>query len=194
MAKKSGGLFRKQALDRLSSPDQLDQLMQIVSPRSWLILVGLAALLVLCVAWSLLGTITTTVDAPGVLSDDGTVRLYLSPAEAARLQAGMSVRVTMTNVRPQEYGYLVGRVVEVGAVPIDAERLLEQVGNRTLTEALVAEGDPVEVKVRLTLSSTISGYAWTSSAGPEFELVAGTPCFGQVTLEEKRPISIILPV
>ena len=35
-------IFRKAALTRLASPDQLDQLMQVTSPRSWIALAGFA--------------------------------------------------------------------------------------------------------------------------------------------------------
>ena len=38
-------IFRKVALERLSSPEQLDQLMQVTSPKGWLALAGLGALL-----------------------------------------------------------------------------------------------------------------------------------------------------
>ena len=48
-------IFRKEALERLSSPEQLDQLMKIVTPRSWLPLVTLGGLLGMGLLWSFFG-------------------------------------------------------------------------------------------------------------------------------------------
>ena len=38
-------IFRQAALDRLSSPEQLDQLMQVTTPKSWMALVAFIVLL-----------------------------------------------------------------------------------------------------------------------------------------------------
>ncbi|MEY4095680.1 MAG: hypothetical protein RLZZ53_2879, partial [Acidobacteriota bacterium] len=42
MAGRSEKIFRKVALDRLASPEQLDLLMEVTSPRSWIALVAVA--------------------------------------------------------------------------------------------------------------------------------------------------------
>jgi hypothetical protein len=60
-------IFRKSALDRLASPEQLDQLMQVTSPRAWIALAGLGLLLLMALLWGLLGSVSTTVAAQGVL-------------------------------------------------------------------------------------------------------------------------------
>ena len=40
------GLFRKEALARISSPEQMDDYMQVASPRLWMILSAIIALLI----------------------------------------------------------------------------------------------------------------------------------------------------
>ena len=60
-------LFRKNALDQLSSPEQLDQLMQVTDRKAWLVLSGLAVLLSTAVLWSLLGAIPTRITGPCIL-------------------------------------------------------------------------------------------------------------------------------
>lgn len=60
--------FRKAALDKLSSPEELDRLMQITSPGSWLLLAALAVVLVMVLFWSILGRINTTLEQSGVLA------------------------------------------------------------------------------------------------------------------------------
>jgi HlyD family secretion protein len=54
-------IFRKESLERLSSPEQLDQLMQVVNPRSWLPLATIGSLVVLGLIWSLIGRIPITI-------------------------------------------------------------------------------------------------------------------------------------
>lgn len=60
-------IFRKVALERLSSPEQLDQLVQVTSPASWLALAGILLLLGAAGAWSVYGSIPTEATGEGVL-------------------------------------------------------------------------------------------------------------------------------
>ncbi len=66
-------IFRQAALDKLSSPEQLDQVMQVITPRGWLAL--LAALLLLGTAsvWSVLGRLPNRVTGQGILIRPGGV-------------------------------------------------------------------------------------------------------------------------
>ncbi len=64
-------LFRRSALDRLSSPEQLDQLLTITTPRSWLVLLGFALLIGAVLIWAFLGSVATTVDGEGILLRGG---------------------------------------------------------------------------------------------------------------------------
>jgi HlyD family secretion protein len=60
-------IFRKESLERLSSPERLDQLMQVVSLKSWLPLTTLGCLVGAAVIWSIYGRIPITVEGRGVL-------------------------------------------------------------------------------------------------------------------------------
>jgi len=66
-------IFRKAALERLSSPEQLDYLMSITSPVGWLALSALAGVLFLIVLWGFLGRIPDTVAGSGILIRGGAV-------------------------------------------------------------------------------------------------------------------------
>ena len=67
MVDQKQNLFRKESLERLSSPERLDQLMQVVSPKSWLPLTALGFLVVVALIWSIYGRIPITVEGRGVL-------------------------------------------------------------------------------------------------------------------------------
>lgn len=72
-------IFRKAALDRMSSPEQLDQLLQVTAPRTWLALTALVLCLGTALAWGYWGRVTTTVEASGMLVASGGVRSIPSP-------------------------------------------------------------------------------------------------------------------
>lgn len=71
-------IFRKAALDKLSSPEQLDQLMQVTSPKGWIALAACAALLLTALLWSIFGRIPTKVQARGILIKQGGVFMATS--------------------------------------------------------------------------------------------------------------------
>jgi HlyD family secretion protein len=66
-------LFRKVALDRLSSPEQLDTLMRITTPNGWVALLSIIGLLTLTVLWGIFGAIPTKVLGQGILVRSGGV-------------------------------------------------------------------------------------------------------------------------
>ncbi len=57
MTKKN--LFRQVALNKLSSPEELDRLLQVTSPKGWIALGGIGVLLVTATVWSIFGKVPT---------------------------------------------------------------------------------------------------------------------------------------
>jgi HlyD family secretion protein len=60
-------LFREEALERLSSPEQLDQQLQVTSARGWIALTAIWALLAAIILWSFLGEVHTKEEGQGIL-------------------------------------------------------------------------------------------------------------------------------
>lgn len=61
-------LYRKAALERISSPEQLDKVLKITSPMSWLALIGITLIIIVTVIWSIIGTIPVTITTGGIVS------------------------------------------------------------------------------------------------------------------------------
>src|SRR5690348_4962785 len=61
-------IFRKVSLDRLSSPEQIDQLLQVTSARGWVALLALCGTVTAGLIWSVTSFIHTTVKAQGIIS------------------------------------------------------------------------------------------------------------------------------
>jgi hypothetical protein len=84
-------LFRERALKRISSPEQLDRLVQVTSPRRW---IGLGALLVVvagAIVWSAVATVPTTLSGPGFLLPLGGLREVQAPASGIVTQLDLAV-------------------------------------------------------------------------------------------------------
>ena len=79
--KKKHSIFREESVERLSSPEQLDQLMQIVSRRNWLPLATLGGLVAIALIWSIFGKIPVNVTSKGVLARPRRVVKIESPVD-----------------------------------------------------------------------------------------------------------------
>lgn len=50
-------LFRKRKMQRISSPDQMNDVIRVTTPAVWIILLVIVVLLVAILIWSIFGTI-----------------------------------------------------------------------------------------------------------------------------------------
>src|SRR5208282_1545187 len=84
--KSANRLFRQTALDRLSSPEQLDQLVSLAAPATWGAAVALAILVIAALAWGVFGSVSTWVEGEGLLVNrGGHVFDSMAPAEGTVL-------------------------------------------------------------------------------------------------------------
>jgi HlyD family secretion protein len=80
-------LFRKEALQEITSPEQLDQLIQVVTPRAWLAAGSVYAILLFLILWSFLGSVPTRADGYGILlAGGGDVYSAVAPDGPSRVQ------------------------------------------------------------------------------------------------------------
>jgi HlyD family secretion protein len=84
MAENKDKLFRKVALERLSSPEQLETLIRVVTPNAWLALAPLAAIVLLAIVWGWFGSIPTKASGKCIL---------LNPTGVADVASGVSGRI-----------------------------------------------------------------------------------------------------
>ena len=73
-------LYRKEVLERLSSPERLDELMQVVSPKNWLALGAFGALIAAALLWGVIGRLPIMVMGPGILIYPRKVVDFQSPS------------------------------------------------------------------------------------------------------------------
>ncbi|MDO8605844.1 MAG: NHLP bacteriocin system secretion protein [Phaeospirillum sp.] len=77
-------IFRQVALERLSTPEQLDQVMRVTSPLSWLMMSAVMVLIITALIWSVIATVPVKVSAQGILISPGGV-LTVSSEHGGRI-------------------------------------------------------------------------------------------------------------
>src|SRR5680860_25334 len=128
------GVFRKQALDSLSSPsDQLDQLIHVTSPRGWLALLALVAVVVAIVVYGFFGTASTTVSGQGLfLPHGGLIRLD-APVAGTVSEVHIGVGETVTQ----------GASVVTISTPDGDDVAVESAATGHVTEIVIDRGNVV---------------------------------------------------
>ena len=90
------GLFRQKSIDKVSSPESLNDYVKVASPSVWLILIGIIVLLVGVCIWGITGRLDTVVNAAVVSEDEGQI-LYISEEDINKINVGMDLQINDEN-------------------------------------------------------------------------------------------------
>lgn len=119
---------------------------------------------------------------------------YLAVKDGKRTERAMAAEVTPDTVERERFGSIRGTVAEVSPYPVSVEAAASTIGSASVAGAIAGGGAAVEVRVELRPDpATFSGYAWSSSRGPQLKVSAGTTATIQVTLEERAPVTYVMP-
>ncbi len=95
-ASKQSKLFRQAALNRLSSPEQLQTLMRVTNAQGWLALVGCVLVIATAIVWGAFGRVQSKVPGTGILLGGAGLSEVTTPAEgdlvSIEVRAGDVVR------------------------------------------------------------------------------------------------------
>ena len=186
-------IFRKSALDRISSPEQLNEYLKVAGPGVWCIMAGLVVTFAAFIVWGLLGSIPETTDISGTtLSREGgpmAVYSFLPIDETRTLSEGMSVRVSPDYAPREQFGYIYGTIKSIGRSPVTEEMIRNQFGGDADFLTLPS-GNLIEIIIEL--ETTADGNPrWSKSRGASIDMPAGSTCLMTVITEERRPIDLM---
>ncbi len=138
-----------------------------------------------------LGTLQTRAKAREMMSVS-----YFAVEDGKKIRSRMPILITPNTVKRTRFGGIVGEITEVSPFPVTSEGATSVVGNPEVVKQLMSEGGgKIEAIAQLKLDSkTFSGYSWSSSDGPQLEISPGTTTTVRVTVEERSPISFVLPI
>ena len=102
--------------------------------------------------------------------------------------------VSRLELRLERESRIVGKVRRVSSFPVTQESVVNDVGNAEIAQALLRQGGAIEVEVELERDpNSYSGFRWTSK-DPEKKFSAGTTTTVRITIEQRAPITYLLPI
>ena len=142
-------IYRKEALERMGSPEQLDQLMAVTGPRGWIALAGIGLLLLFVIVWSVLGQVATSVDGHGMLVRLGGIKTVPAPCDGAVAEISVQVGDTVSE------GTELGQLIPGGAAGWEDAVSIRSPADGRVLDIAVFEGDIVTSQaILLTIEST----------------------------------------
>jgi pyruvate/2-oxoglutarate dehydrogenase complex dihydrolipoamide acyltransferase (E2) component len=128
-------LIRKQVLEQVSAPDELDRQMHVTGPKTWLALVALCALVLGAVAWGFLGRVPVAVTSEGgILLKRDSIREVVAQEPGVVTEVGVSKGDTV------EEGQVVARLQGDGEETVEVKSFF----TGTALEVLLQEGIVVD--------------------------------------------------
>ena len=126
--------------------------------------------------------------------NDLTAVLFVPPEDGKKVRPGLSALVNPSTVRAADYGGIQGLVTGVSDHPISSRSVSRLLANPDLGRALAASGSQFQITVSLVADAgTFSGFRWASGTGPQVAIGSGTPCQGEIILDEVPPLSYVMP-
>lgn len=144
----------------------------------------------------------TNLGVLNVNSEDNTVMgvTYFAVKDGKKIQPGMPLQITPDTVKREQFGGIVGEVTTVSQFPITQQGASTVIGNSDVVKSLIQGANSnssnaiVEVRATLISDNTPSGYKWSSSDGPPLQITPGTTTTVRVRVEQRAPITFLLPI
>jgi HlyD family secretion protein len=119
---------------------------------------------------------------------------FVSADVAKRIKPGMPTEVSPTEVKREEYGFLLATVSERGDFAASDAYINSRMRNESVTKKLTAQGTVVEVRAQLKPTTTTeSGFEWSTKGGPPIKLQGGSLVSIEIEVERKAPITQVMP-
>lgn len=97
-------IYRKQSMERINSPEALNDYLRVTNPAVWMILIAVILLLAGMLVWSTSATIDSYATGTAVV-EGGTMQVYFDDAKMAEsVGPGMTVIVGTTEVKITSVG------------------------------------------------------------------------------------------
>ena len=85
-------IFRKKSIDRMSSPEQLNDYIKVTNPGVWMALAAIVILLIGVCVWGVFGKLETKLTVAAESLDGRTV-LYVKESDVEDIKESMSVSI-----------------------------------------------------------------------------------------------------
>jgi len=136
-------------------------------------------------------------DVVATLEDaEATVQViaFVNADVGKRIKIGMPTEVSPTEVKREEYGFMLANVSERGEFAASDAYIMSRMRNEAITKKLTGQGTVIEVRAALkSKASTPSGFEWSTSGGPPTKIGGGTLVSVNFVVARKAPITMVMP-
>ena len=87
-------IFRRESLDRVESPEQLDAYIKVSHPKVWLIMAALLVAVISVIVWSVVGSLPQTMTVKGVTVGGNVINCYECVENANTNLIGCKANIT----------------------------------------------------------------------------------------------------
>lgn len=150
-------VFKKSSMERIASPEKLDDFIKVSNPSSWMVLGAALALLLGLLVWGIFGQLSQSVTFNGHLKDDH-LYCYASGNLAEQLTPGMNVSIAVQGAES-----LSGRILSVAEHPLSFDEAARDITSDYLLSSLGITGWNIIVIIE-TDAPLYEGVVYTVSA------------------------------
>jgi hypothetical protein len=190
MAEAESSVFRKSSLERVTSPEQLNEYIKVTNPNLIIILSAIFIILISGGIWLFTSEIPKFVDIVGVVAtefdnkDPQKLYCYVPLAVAKRLKTDMEARISPEYAPKEEFGYKKGKILQIGDTIVTNLYLTQKFVNpMVLAPVLNNGGNLIEIIMEMG--------EWTNEQSNEIELCEGTLCNVSVVTGNQNALNLI---
>jgi hypothetical protein len=118
-------IFKKSSMERINSPEQLNDYIRVTNPSVWVVLAAIILLLAGVFIWGFFGSLSSSLKLTGV-ARDGRIICYLSEEDAYKVKEDMEVKS----------GDIKGRIASISMAPLSYEEAGEKYADEYTRHAL----------------------------------------------------------
>lgn len=194
-------IFRKSSLERISSPEQLNEYIKVTSLNLIVILLAILSMVIGGLVWIFTFDLSESVNLVGVSAtsymSEQKIYCYAPISTASQLKKGMAVQIEPTYAPRETYGYNLGTITKIGTEIITSEYLNGNFYNPSiLSPALASSGISL-------LSSTMMNSAdncveieidtgtWSNDVGTTVQITEGATCKLTIIVKNQKPWELI---
>ena len=146
-------IFRQESLDRVTSPEQLNDYIRVSTPSVWLILGAFFILAASVIVWGVTGTLPQTMSINGVVKNDNTVVCYIGTDKLESDIYGCKAKITPSNVGTAKKP-VTGTVVNISKKPYSAEKIKKALNSDWIESNIVSSKYAYAVTIHMDNGST----------------------------------------
>ena len=135
-------IFRKESLDRVESPEQLDAYIKVARPKVWLIMAALLLAVISVIVWSVVGSLPQTMEVKGITVGENVINCYESVENANTNLIGCKANISLPDGRS-----INGKVEAVSQNPYSQEEIRTQISEDWLADNVLDGNYSYEVRV-----------------------------------------------